>query len=254
VTGPSRSGVVGQPVAPGVVGRPVAPVVELTGVTRVFPGPPEVRALGPVDLAVRAGEYVAVVGASGSGKSTLLSLVGLLDRPTSGVYRFEGTPVTGMGADELGEAELTALRGRRIGFVFQDFHLLTQRSATENVALGQLYTARGRRRRWADARQALCQVGLGHRLDAAPATMSGGERQRVAIARALVNRPALLLCDEPTGNLDSATRGQVLDLIDHLHSDGMTVVSVTHDPATAERATRRVTLRDGQIVDDEVAT
>jgi putative ABC transport system ATP-binding protein len=144
------------------------------------------------------------------------------------------------------------VRGRRIGVVFQDFHLVTQRTATENVALGQLYLGVGRAERLRRAREALVRVGLGHRLDALPATLSGGERQRVALARAVVNRPRLLLCDEPTGSLDSATREQVLDQIDRLRSDGVTVVLVTHDAGAVSRAARHVVLRDGRVVRDRV--
>ncbi len=230
----------------------VVPVIELVGVTRIFAGPPQVRALGPLDLTVGTGQYVAVVGASGSGKSTLLSLLGLLDMPTAGSYQLGGISVAQDGRNTLQERLRTALRGRRIGFVFQDFHLLPLRTATENVALGQLYTGSRRGERDRAARQALQRVGLGHRLNATPSTMSGGERQRVAIARALMNRPGLLLCDEPTGNLDSANSRQILQLIDNLHADGVTVVMVTHDRGIAEHATRQVTLSDGLIVDDEV--
>jgi putative ABC transport system ATP-binding protein len=230
---------------------PAPAVIEMTGVSRVFPGPPRVRALGPIDLTIRTGEYVAIVGTSGSGKSTLLSLLGLLDRPSSGRYLLDGVVVAGDG-DRLGENQRTAFRGRRIGFVFQDFHLLPQRTTVENVALGRLYTVSGRRRRWSEARAVLQRVGLGHRLEATASTLSGGERQRVAIARALINQPALLLCDEPTGNLDSATGHQVLELIDRLQAGGMTVIMVTHDEATAARAHRRLTIRDGHLVGDEV--
>ncbi len=219
-----------------------APVIELTDVAREFPGSPPVRALQATDLSVRQGDYVAVTGPSGSGKSTLLNLLGLLDRPTSGSYRFCGTDVR-----KLNEAERTSLRGRRIGFVFQAFHLIAHRTTVENVALAQLYIPGTRRERRAAAEAVLRRVGLGHRLDALPGTLSGGERQRVAVARALVNAPDLLLCDEPTGNLDSATAETVLDLIDDLHGDGVTVIVITHDPTVAARATRRVTIRDGRL-------
>jgi putative ABC transport system ATP-binding protein len=147
----------------------------------------------------------------------------------------------------LSEKDRTALRGRRIGFVFQSFHLLPYRTATENVALAQVYTGARAKVRIADAREALSRVGLGHRLDALPTTMSGGERQRVAIARALLNRPSLLLCDEPTGNLDSATSASVLDLFDALNADGVTLLVITHDPRTAARAHRAVTIQDGLL-------
>lgn len=217
-------------------------VIAMAGVSRVYPGPPAVRALQPTDLVVRPGEYLAIVGPSGSGKTTLLNLIGLLDRPSSGTYDLGGIRTSG-----LGESQRTALRGRRIGFVFQDFHLLPYRTAAENVTLGRLYVDPDRRRRVATARDTLARVGLAHRADALPTTMSGGERQRVAIARALVNAPSLLLCDEPTGNLDSRTAGQVLDLLGQLNDDGVTVVVITHDPATAARARRHVTIRDGRV-------
>ncbi|MDP9795140.1 putative ABC transport system ATP-binding protein [Catenuloplanes nepalensis] len=221
-----------------------APVIRFRGVGLTYPGPPPVTALRPADLTVAPGEYVTVVGPSGSGKSSLLNVAGLLDRPTAGGYELDGIDV---GA--LRESARTALRGRRIGFVFQSFHLLPYRTATENVALAQLYAAVPRRRRLAAARDALDRVGLAHRRDALPLTLSGGERQRVAIARALVHEPSLLLCDEPTGNLDSATAGTVLDLLDALHATGITLVVITHDPVVAARGARTVTIRDGVLSD-----
>jgi putative ABC transport system ATP-binding protein len=219
-----------------------APVVELRGVTFVYPGPPAVQALHGIDLTVRHGEYVAIVGASGSGKSTLLNLLGLLDRPTSG-----GLALDGIDVGNLREGQRTALRASRIGFVFQAFHLLPYRSAVDNVALALLYRATPRRSRNRQAAEALDRVGLAHRSSAMTVNLSGGERQRVAIARALVGRPSLLLCDEPTGNLDSGTAANVLGLIQQLHDDGMTVVMITHDPAVAARATRAVRMHDGAI-------
>ncbi|MFG1995517.1 ABC transporter ATP-binding protein [Actinoplanes sp. NPDC048988] len=219
-------------------------VLELTRVSRAYPGPPPVHALLPVDLAVAAGEFLAVIGPSGSGKSTLLNLLGLLDRPNEGTLRLDGVDT-----QSLRERERTALRGRRIGFVFQSFHLIPHRTATENVALAQLYSGVAARERTRTARQTLSRVGLSHRLDAFPATMSGGECQRVAIARALVNRPSLLLCDEPTGNLDSVTSATVLDLLDQVHADGVTIVMITHDAAVAARAERVVGIRDGRLTD-----
>lgn len=224
------------------------PVIELRGAARTYPGPPSVRALLPTDLAVVRGDHLAVVGPSGSGKSTLLNILGLLDRPSEGGYLLDG-----IDTGSLSEARRCALRGHRIGFVFQAFHLLAHRTATENVALAQVYTGPRRRDREAAARAALRTVGLGHRLDALPSTLSGGEQQRVAIARALVNGPSLLLCDEPTGNLDSATSGQVLDLLDELNAEGTTVVVITHDPHTAARARDVVTIRDGALSGNEPA-
>lgn len=209
-----------------------------------YPGPPPVRALHPLDLSVASGEYVTVVGPSGSGKSTFLNIAGLIDRPTEGRYELDGIDTA-----SLKEAERTAVRGHRIGFVFQSFHLLAYRTATENVTLAQLYNGVPRRERAARSRAALEQVGLGHRLDALPSRMSGGERQRVAIARALVNQPSLLLCDEPTGNLDSATADAVLALLDDLHAAGLTVLVITHDPQVAARGQRMVTIRDGVLAE-----
>jgi putative ABC transport system ATP-binding protein len=223
----------------------VAPAIRLRGVSRTYPGAVAVNALRPTDLTVRAGDYLAVVGPSGSGKSTLLNLLGLLDRPSTGNYELGGLDVA-----DLPERTRTALRGRRIGFVFQSFHLLPYRSATENVALAQLYVSTDRAGRHERAVEALRSVGLGHRLDALPTTLSGGERQRVAIARALVNEPTLLLCDEPTGNLDSATADSVLGLFDQLHAAGLTLVVITHDPVVASRASRVVRILDGRLSEE----
>ncbi|MFJ3216964.1 ABC transporter ATP-binding protein [Kitasatospora sp. NPDC086801] len=218
------------------------PVIALYGVGRTHLGRPPVVALRPTDLTVRRGEYLAVTGPSGSGKSTLLHLLGLLDTPTTGRYELDGIDTGG-----LRDKDRSTLRGHRIGFVFQSFHLLSHRTAEENVALAQVYNRTPRRARGAAAVDALRLVGLGHRTDALPGTMSGGERQRVAIARALVNRPSLLLCDEPTGNLDSANAGAVLVQFDALHEQGYTLVVITHDPAVAARAQRRVSIHDGVL-------
>ena len=217
-------------------------LVRLDGVGLTYPGPPPVPALQVCDLSIWPGEYVAVTGPSGSGKSTLLNVLGLLDRPTTGRYALDGRDVTA-----LREADLTGVRARAIGFVFQAFHLLPYRSATQNVALGLLYAGTPRATRERQATEALHRVGLAHRLSALPTTLSGGEQQRVAIARALVASPRLLLCDEPTGNLDSATATTVLDLVDELHREGMTVVLITHDPQVAARATRRIQMMDGRV-------
>ncbi|OKK09990.1 ABC transporter ATP-binding protein [Streptomyces sp. CB02400] len=218
------------------------PVIEFRGIGLTYPGPPPVAALRPCDLTVERGEFVAVVGPSGSGKSTFLNIAGLLDTPTSGMYLLDGVD-TGT----LRDADRTALRGLRIGFVFQTFHLLPQRSTLENVKLALVYSGFPRRERTARAREALEQVGLGHRIEALPTRLSGGERQRVAIARALVTQPSLLLCDEPTGNLDTANADSVLALLEELHADGMTVLVITHDPLVAARARRTVTIRDGVL-------
>ncbi|WP_084718720.1 ABC transporter ATP-binding protein [Streptacidiphilus carbonis] len=221
---------------------PPAPVIRMRGVTRTFPSPPPVTALRSCELTVLPGEYVAVVGPSGSGKSTFLNLLGLLDRPSSGTYELDG-----IDTGTLAESRRTALRGQRIGFVFQSFHLLPHRTAAENVALAQLYNRTPRGGRRAAARDVLQRVGLGHRLDALPTRMSGGERQRVAIARALVNEPSLLLCDEPTGNLDSVTADRVMTLFEELHATGLTLLVITHDRDVAARAGRTVTIRDGVL-------
>ena len=224
------------------------PVIEFRGVGLTYPGPPPVQALKACELAVEQGEYVTVVGPSGSGKSTFLNIAGLLDAPTEGRYLLDG-----IDTGALSDADRTGLRGRRIGFVFQSFHLLPHRSATENVMLAMVYNGGVRRDRAERARAALERVGLGHRADALPTRLSGGERQRVAIARALVARPSLLLCDEPTGNLDTATAESILLLLDELHSDGMTLLVITHDPDVAARGQRTVAIRDGILSEQAVA-
>ncbi|MYS82816.1 ATP-binding cassette domain-containing protein [Streptomyces sp. SID5474] len=219
-------------------------MVEFVGVGLTYPGPPPVAALRPCDLVVGRGEYVTITGPSGSGKSTFLNVAGLLDRPTTGTYLLDG-----IDTGTLKERDRTALRGSRIGFVFQSFHLLPHRTATENVELATMYQGgrRSRAERAAGARESLTRVGLGHRLEHTPTTLSGGERQRVAIARALAADPSLLLCDEPTGNLDTATADDVLALLDALHADGMTILVITHDHAVAARGQRSVAIRDGVV-------
>jgi putative ABC transport system ATP-binding protein len=219
-----------------------APVIELRGLARTYPGPPPVPALRPADLIIEAGDYVAVTGPSGSGKSTLLHLLGLLDTPTAGSYLLDG-----LDTSALNDGDRSALRGRRIGIVFQAFHLLAYRTALENVLVAQLYNHTPRGRRLQAAAAALAAVGMGHRVDALPTTLSGGERQRVAIARALVNQPSLLLCDEPTGNLDSANAAGLMGLLGHLNAAGFTIVVITHDPAVAARAGRTIAISDGVL-------
>ncbi len=219
-------------------------VVELDRVSRTFGSSPPVHALRKVHLTVEPGEYLAIVGPSGSGKSTLLNLLGLLDRPTRGVYRLDGIDTA-----SLSDAARAAMRSQRIGFVFQSFHLLPHRSALENVMLGALYQGISRRERRTRAAEALEQVGLAHRASFVPTRLSGGERQRVAVARALVARPSLLLCDEPTGNLDSVNTAAVLDLFDELLAGGLTIVVITHEPDVARRAHRRVRIVDGLLQD-----
>jgi putative ABC transport system ATP-binding protein len=221
---------------------PVPPVIELRDLTRSFPGDPPVHALRRADLVVGRGDYVSVVGPSGSGKSTLLHLLGLLDRPTSGDYLLDGLPTR-----DLAERDRSALRGGRIGFVFQSFHLLPHRSVLDNVLLATLYSGVPRAERRDRALAALERVGMGHRLEFLPPVLSGGERQRVAVARAVIASPHVLLADEPTGNLDSATSAGVLDLFDDLHADGLTLVVITHDPVVSARARRRVRIEDGVL-------
>ncbi|WP_231492644.1 ABC transporter ATP-binding protein [Glycomyces sp. NRRL B-16210] len=217
-------------------------LIELDGVGMTYAGPPPVEALKPVQLHVENGEYVAIVGPSGSGKSTLLNLLGLLDVPTAGTYWFDGYDTS-----KMKESKRTQLRADKIGFIFQSFHLMAHRTATENVAMSLVYQGIPRRKRRQIAREKLDLVGLSHRLDALPTTLSGGERQRVAIARALAAEPSLLLCDEPTGNLDSKTADAILATLDELHGQGLTILMITHDHDVAERAGRAVTIRDGQL-------
>lgn len=219
-----------------------AAVIVFRDVSLTYPGPPPVEAFKPCELTIRAGEFVSVVGPSGSGKSTFLNIVGLLDAPTSGSYLLDGIDTGG-----LKDASRTALRGRRIGFVFQSFHLLSHRTALENVILGMTYNGIPRRERADRAREALKRVGLSRRLDAVPTRLSGGERQRVAIARAVAGRPSLLLCDEPTGNLDTRNAESVLGLLHELHAEGMTVLVITHDAGIAARGERTLTIRDGVL-------
>jgi putative ABC transport system ATP-binding protein len=217
-------------------------VIELDGLARTYPGPPPVPALHPASLVIAEGDYLAVTGPSGSGKSTLLHLLGLLDIPTGGTYLLDG-----LDTSALGDKDCSALRGRRIGIVFQAFHLLPYRTALENVLLAELYNQTPRGTRRSAAAGALEAVGLGHRLDALPTTLSGGECQRVAIARALVNTPSLLLCDEPTGNLDSANAAAVMEVLDQLNAAGYTIVVITHDPTVAAHTRRMVTISDGVL-------
>jgi putative ABC transport system ATP-binding protein len=222
-----------------------ATVLELEDVTKSYPAEPPVVALDGVSFSVGEGELVAIVGPSGSGKSTLLHLMGTLDRPTSGAVR-----ITGLDAAQLSDRELSALRAHRIGFVFQQFFLAEHATVLENVADGLLYAAVPASVRRAAAAEALARVGLSHRAGFRPNQLSGGERQRVAIARALVGRPAIVLADEPTGNLDSATGQAIMALIEALHDEGATIAVITHDRDLARRLPRQVEMLDGRIVKD----
>jgi putative ABC transport system ATP-binding protein len=220
-------------------------VLELEAVTKSYGSDPPVPALRGVSFGIDAGELVAILGPSGSGKSTLLHLMGTLERPSSG-----RVAVTGLDIEELSDRELAAVRATRIGFVFQQFFLAEHSTALENVADGLLYAGVAADERRERATEALERVGLGERLGARPTQLSGGERQRVAIARALVGRPAIVLADEPTGNLDSATGQSIMELIDELNAEGATIVVITHEREIAGRFPRQIVLLDGRVVSD----
>ena len=224
------------------------PVIQLEGIDKVYQtGEVAVKAVRGVSLTVMPGEFAAVMGASGSGKSTLMNLIGCLDRPTAGRYRLDGEDV-----GTLTKSELSRVRNQRLGFVFQGFNLLSRTSALENVELPLLYSPRGHGRRELRRRSlaALAQVGLADRAEHHPSQLSGGQQQRVAIARALVNEPALLLADEPTGNLDTRTSLEIMGIFQDLNRKGMTILMVTHEPDIARYCLREITMRDGKIVGD----
>ncbi len=225
--------------------RPGA-LISMSGIHRVFDvGGELVRALRGVDLSIAKNEFVAIMGHSGSGKSTLMNVIGCLDVPTSGEYWLNGERVS-----DLGDLELARIRNREIGFVFQTFNLLGRATALQNVETPLVYANIGRKERRQRAEQELDRLGLGDRMHHLPSQLSGGQRQRVAIARALVNRPSILLADEPTGNLDSDTTAEIIGLFEQLHAEGQTIVLVTHETDIAERVERRILLEDGDVVAD----
>jgi len=222
-------------------------LIELTEITKEYQmGTQTVHALRGVDLTIQEGEFVAIMGPSGSGKSTLMNMIGCLDQPTSGTYKLDGLDVSQMSDDDLAR-----VRNKRIGFVFQIYNLLPRTPAIKQVGLPLMYAGYGRRERRQRAEEALRAVGLGDRIDHRPDELSGGEQQRVAIARALAVSPSIILADEPTGNLDTASGEEILDIFDDLNSRGITMVIVTHDPEVAERVRRTVYLRDGLIESDK---
>ncbi len=220
-------------------------LIEMRGIKKDYEmGKTQVRALRGIDLEVKAGEFIAIVGQSGSGKSTLMNLIGCLDRPTEGEYHLDGNKV-----DEMGDDDLARIRNKKIGFVFQTFNLLPRTNCLHNVELPLLYSSVSRKDRERRALEMLERVGLGERVRHNPNELSGGERQRVAIARALVNDPAIVLADEPTGNLDSKTGSEILAIFSDLNADGKTIVLVTHEKYIADYSGRIVSLRDGEIVE-----
>ncbi len=222
-----------------------AHLIEMRELTRVYDlGPQQIFALRGVNLVIEPGEYVAIMGPSGSGKSTLMNVIGCLDTPSSGSYLLDGVPV-----ETLNDDELAAIRNKKIGFVFQTFNLLARTTALQNVELPLVYAKISRAERRQLAEEALVAVGLQDRMSHQPNELSGGQRQRVAIARALVNKPSLLLADEPTGNLDSQTGREILDLFQDLHSRGNSIIMVTHEDDVAREAKRVITIRDGKVKD-----
>jgi len=222
------------------------PVIQTDGLAKTYPGAEPVHALRPLDLTVRRGEFVAVMGVSGSGKSTLMNLLGCLDTPTAGSYRLDGVEVATLSRNQRAD-----LRNQKLGFIFQGFNLLARTTAVDNVLLPLLYDRTGRIKNPRErAVEALTRVGLEHRLDHVPSELSGGQQQRVAIARALVNEPAVLLADEPTGNLDSVTSDEIMRLFEQLYRAGNTLIVVSHEDEIAAHARRVVRLRDGAVESD----
>ena len=222
-------------------------VIELKDIMKTYiMGDSTVHALNHVNVKIDYGEFTAIMGPSGSGKSTMMNILGCLDRPTSGEYYLDGKEIAGYNDDELAHT-----RNAKIGFVFQNFNLLSKLTAQGNVALPLVYAGVPEDERMERAKQALEAVGLGARLEHKPSEMSGGQRQRVAIARALINNPAIIMADEPTGNLDTKSSYEIMDIFDRLHKDGKTIVMVTHEPDIAEKTKRILVMRDGQLVSDE---
>jgi len=231
-----------------VAGGVRLPLVEVHDLRKNYQlGETEVHALRGVSISIHAGDFVAIMGASGSGKSTFMNILGCLDKPTSGKYLLEGTDVS-----LLTKRDLARIRNQKIGFVFQGFNLLGRTTALENTELPMLYSKTAKNDRERRAREALAQVGLGERADHFPSQLSGGQQQRVAIARALVNQPRMLLADEPTGNLDSRTSVEVMEIFQKLNAEGLTIILVTHEPDIAQFAKREIVFRDGQIKRDDV--
>jgi putative ABC transport system ATP-binding protein len=225
-----------------------APLIEVRGLRKTYQlGETEVHALRGVSLSIAAGDFVGIMGASGSGKSTFMNILGCLDKPTAGQYLLDGIDVSG-----LAKKELARIRNQKIGFVFQNFNLLGRTSALENTELPMLYSRVSKKSRESRARKALALVGLAEREDHFPSQLSGGQQQRVAIARALANRPSLLLADEPTGNLDSRTAVEIIEIFQRLNAKGLTIVLVTHEPDIAQFAKREIVFRDGHIKRDDV--
>ena len=224
-------------------------LINLSDIYKIYNvGGEEVRALDGVDLIINNNEYLAIMGPSGSGKSTMMNMIGCLDTPTSGIYHFEGEEV-----HIMDDAQLASIRNRKIGFVFQTFNLLPKASALHNVEIPLVYANIRKEKRIDMASKALKDVGLGDRMHHKPNELSGGQRQRVAIARALVNNPSIILADEPTGNLDSKSGHEIMEILDNLHSKGNTIILVTHEDDIAKRAKRTIRLFDGKIIEDEIS-
>lgn len=221
-------------------------LVQIEALSKIYnPGENEVRALDHVNLEIEDREFVAIIGHSGSGKSTLMNMLGCLDVPTSGTYRLHGKDVSDLSDDELSD-----IRNKEIGFIFQGFNLIQNLTALENVELPLIYRKVGKAKREELAVQALEKVGLGHRMDHRPAQMSGGQQQRVAIARAIAQAPPIILADEPTGNLDSASTDEIMQILKELHQEGRTVIIITHDNDIAKQASRRILIKDGRVESD----